>query len=127
MADGRARVGCSGWEYAHWRGDFYPPALRRPAWFEHYARTFDTVEINNTFYRLPEETTFEAWSARAPRGFVYAVKASRYLTHMKKVKDPEEPDGSSTLAAWTISCKSCLAAFDTSSSFANPGGIRRRS
>jgi uncharacterized protein YecE (DUF72 family) len=88
---GRAFVGCSGWEYKHWRGDFYPAELPRTRWFEHYAAAFDTVEINNTFYRLPEETTFMAWAARAPAGFTYAVKASRFLTHMKKLKDPEEP------------------------------------
>ena len=88
---GRAFVGCSGWEYKHWRGDFYPAEIPRTRWFEHYAATFDTVEINNTFYRLPEETTFAAWAARAPAGFTYAVKASRFLTHMKKLKDPAEP------------------------------------
>lgn len=88
---GCARVGCSGWEYKHWRGDFYPADLPRTRWFEHYAAIFDTVEINNTFYRLPEERTFAAWAERAPAGFVYAVKASRFLTHMKKLKSPEEP------------------------------------
>lgn len=88
---GRIRVGCSGWEYKHWRGDFYPAELPRTRWFEHYTATFNTVEINNTFYRLPEEETFAQWNARAPRGFLYAVKASRFLTHMKKLKDPEEP------------------------------------
>jgi len=87
------RIGCSGWEYKHWRGDFYPATIPKRRWFEHYARTFDTVEINNTFYRLPEKTTFADWAARAPRGFLYAVKASRFLTHMKKLKDPEEPLG----------------------------------
>jgi len=85
------RIGCSGWEYKHWRGDFYPVTLSKTCWFEHYAKTFDTVEINNTFYRLPEKTTFAVWAARAPRGFLYAVKASRFLTHMKKLKDPEQP------------------------------------
>src|SRR4051812_37273586 len=88
---GSLRVGCSGWEYKHWRGDFYPVELPRKRWFEHYASIFDTVEINNTFYRLPEAVTFSEWAARAPRGFLYAVKASRFLTHMKKLKDPEEP------------------------------------
>lgn len=88
---GRARIGCSGWEYKHWRGDFYPAGLPRTRWFEHYTTVFDTVEINNSFYRLPEESTFARWAARTPRGFVYAVKASRYLTHMKKLKVPEEP------------------------------------
>jgi uncharacterized protein YecE (DUF72 family) len=91
MGLGRVRVGCSGWEYQHWRGTFYPPEVPRTRWFEYYATVFDTVEINNTFYRLPEEETFAAWAARAPRGFEYAVKASRYLTHMKKLRDPEEP------------------------------------
>ena len=65
--------------------------LPQARWFEHYASVFDTVEVNNTFYRLPEATTFEMWKERAPAGFLYAVKASRYLTHMKKLKDPEEP------------------------------------
>lgn len=91
MRHGGLRVGCSGWEYKHWRGDFYPTSVPRAGWFEHYARTFDTVEINNTFYRLPVEATFAAWAARAPRRFEFAVKASRFLTHMKKLKDPEEP------------------------------------
>jgi uncharacterized protein YecE (DUF72 family) len=91
MGLGCARVGCSGWEYKHWRGDFYPTDLPRTRWFAHYAATFDTVEINNTFYRLPEESTFARWAERAPAGFIYAVKASRFLTHMKKLKDPEAP------------------------------------
>jgi uncharacterized protein YecE (DUF72 family) len=88
---GRVRVGCSGWQYRHWRGDFYPPTLPQTRWFEHYASVFDTVEINNTFYRLPERPTFAAWAERAPAGFEFAIKASRFLTHMKKLKDPEEP------------------------------------
>jgi uncharacterized protein YecE (DUF72 family) len=85
------RIGCSGWQYQHWRGDFYPAELPASRWLEYYAERFDTVEINNTFYRLPEAPTFAAWGTRAPRGFVYAVKASRYLTHMKKLKEPKEP------------------------------------
>ena len=85
------RVGCSGWQYKHWRSDFYAPSLPVSRWFEHYASVFDTVEINNSFYRLPEAATFAAWAARAPRGFLFAVKASRFLTHMKKLKDPEDP------------------------------------
>jgi uncharacterized protein YecE (DUF72 family) len=88
---GRARVGCSGWQYKHWRGDFYPTTLPQSRWFEHYAERFDTVEVNNTFYRLPERATFASWAERAPSGFEFAVKASRFLTHMKKLKDPEEP------------------------------------
>jgi uncharacterized protein YecE (DUF72 family) len=88
---GSARVGCSGWEYRHWSGSFYPVDIPKNRWFDYYASVFDTVEINNTFYRLPEERTFAAWAERAPPRFVYAVKASRFLTHMKKLKDPEEP------------------------------------
>jgi uncharacterized protein YecE (DUF72 family) len=87
----RARIGCSGWLYKHWRGNFYPASLPQKAWLEHYAQHFDTVEINNTFYRLPEASTFKEWRRRAPRDFEYAVKASRFLTHMKKLKNPEEP------------------------------------
>jgi uncharacterized protein YecE (DUF72 family) len=85
------RVGCSGWQYRHWRGDFYPAELPAARWLEYYAARFDTVEINNTFYRLPEAPTFAAWKQRVPMGFLFAVKASRFLTHMKKLKDPEEP------------------------------------
>ena len=91
MRAGTAWVGCSGWQYQHWRGDFYPAELPVSQWFEYYARHFSTVEINNSFYRLPERATFAAWRRRAPARFLFAVKASRYLTHMKKLKDPEEP------------------------------------
>jgi uncharacterized protein YecE (DUF72 family) len=86
-----ARIGCSGWQYKHWRGNFYPAMLPQKSWLEYYAQHFDTVEINNTFYRLPESSSFEEWRRRAPRGFEYAVKASRFLTHMKKLKDPDGP------------------------------------
>ena len=85
------RIGCSGWQYAHWRGDFYPAELPTSRWFAHYALTFDTVEINNSFYRLPPAETFAKWREQAPKHFLYAVKASRFLTHMKKLKDPEDP------------------------------------
>jgi uncharacterized protein YecE (DUF72 family) len=90
MDAAQVRIGCSGWQYRHWRDQFYSglPASR---WFAHYASVFDTVEINNSFYRLPEAETFARWAANAPPGFLYAVKASRFLTHMKKLKDPEEP------------------------------------
>ena len=87
----RARVGCSGWEYKHWKGEFYPDILPRHRWFRHYAGVFDTVEINNSFYRLPQTQTVRAWRLQAPADFLYAVKASRYLTHMRKLKDPAEP------------------------------------
>src|SRR3712207_1916761 len=85
------RIGTSGWIYNHWRGLFYPQTLGQSEWFSYYAREFDTVEINNSFYRLPSGETFAAWRDQAPQGFLYAVKASRFLTHLKKLKDPEEP------------------------------------
>jgi uncharacterized protein YecE (DUF72 family) len=88
---GRARIGCSGWQYQHWRGDFYRADLPQTKWLEYYASVFDTVEVNNSFYRLPETSTFARWAARVPARFQFAVKASRYLTHMKKLKDPVEP------------------------------------
>jgi uncharacterized protein YecE (DUF72 family) len=87
---GQVRIGTSGWIYKHWRGVFYPERLPAREWFAFYARSFDTVEINNTFYRLPSPAAFAAWHDQAPPGFVYAVKASRYLTHMKKLKDPAD-------------------------------------
>ncbi len=85
------RIGTSGWNYKHWRGVFYPSKLPQRGWFEHYAKSFDTVEINNSFYRLPSEETFDAWRKQAPPNFCYAVKASRYLTHFRKLKEPQEP------------------------------------
>jgi uncharacterized protein YecE (DUF72 family) len=84
-------IGCSGWQYKHWRGAFYPADLPQSRWLEYYGARFQTVEINNTFYRLPEAATFAAWKKRVPAGFTFAVKASRFLTHMKKLKDPAEP------------------------------------
>ena len=85
------RIGCSGWIYSHWRGLFYPDKLPVKRWFAYYAETFDTVEINNSFYRLPKAETFDAWRAQAPPGFRYAVKANRFLTQAKKLKDCAEP------------------------------------
>jgi uncharacterized protein YecE (DUF72 family) len=87
----RIRIGTSGWNYEHWRGTFYPAKLPSKAWFQHYCGVFDTVEINNTFYRQPDNATFDAWARQAPDGFVYAVKANRYLTHLKRLKEPAEP------------------------------------
>jgi len=87
------RIGCSGWSYPHWRGIFYPADLPESEWFGHYAAVFDTVEINNTFYHLPTTETVRLWRQQAPAAFLYAVKANRYVTHMKKLKDPQEPLG----------------------------------
>lgn len=85
------RIGCSGWVYRHWREAFYPAKLPVNRWFAHYAAEFDTVEINNSFYRLPSAQAFAAWRDRAPPGFRYAVKANRFLTQAKKLLDCEEP------------------------------------
>lgn len=85
------RVGCSGWHYKHWRGRFYPAALPVSRWLAYYMTHFDTVELNNTFYRLPQAPVFAAWRAQARRGFLYSLKASRYLTHMRKLIAPEQP------------------------------------
>jgi uncharacterized protein YecE (DUF72 family) len=84
-------VGTSGWQYRSWRGGFYPTGLPQRLWLEQYAETFRTVEVNNAFYRLPERSTFEQWRTRTPEGFCVAVKMSRYLTHIKRLRDPEEP------------------------------------
>lgn len=86
---GTIHVGCSGWVYKHWRGLFYPEGLPQKRWFARYAEEFDTVEINSSFYRLPLESTFDAWQSKAPPGFRYAVKVNRFITHMKKLLDCE--------------------------------------
>jgi uncharacterized protein YecE (DUF72 family) len=84
------RIGCSGWNYAHWRnGVFYPPRCAARHWLEFYARHFDTVEVNTTFYRLPRETSVARWVAETPPGFTFAVKVSRYVTHVKRLLDVE--------------------------------------
>ena len=82
------RIGCSGWHYKHWLGIFYPSGLPTIEMLPFYARTFDTVEINNTFYALPLEKTVQRWREIAPEDFCFAVKASRYITHVKKLGDP---------------------------------------
>jgi uncharacterized protein YecE (DUF72 family) len=82
-------IGCSGWNYPHWRERVYPKGLPARAWLEHYAKLFDTVEVNNTFYRLPSRSAVAGWVEQTPDGFIFAVKASRYLTHMKRLTDME--------------------------------------
>jgi uncharacterized protein YecE (DUF72 family) len=88
---GAARIGTSGYQYDHWKGIFYPDDLPKSQWFTYYARHFDTVEINATFYRLPAASVFDAWRAAAPAGFLYALKFSRFGTHRKRLKDPRQP------------------------------------
>jgi uncharacterized protein YecE (DUF72 family) len=85
------RIGCSGWNYKSWKGRFYPPELPTAEWLRYYAEVFQTVEVNNTFYRLPEAEVFASWRVQTPPSFLMAVKASRFLTHMKRLRDPEEP------------------------------------
>jgi uncharacterized protein YecE (DUF72 family) len=86
---GKVHIGTSGWYYKHWLGVFYPKKFPAQDMLTFYAQHFDTVEINNSFYRLPANSTFDAWRETAPEKFLFAVKGSRFITHMKKLKDPE--------------------------------------
>jgi uncharacterized protein YecE (DUF72 family) len=90
-AMGRLKIGTSGWHYEHWRGPFYPEHMDAGQMLSHYCRSFTTVEINNSFYRLPSENTLSDWRRTVPRTFCFSVKASRYITHMKKLKDFHQP------------------------------------
>lgn len=83
-------VGTSGWVFKGWKGPFYPEDMPEREFFAFYARRFRTVEINNSFYHLPADTTYEKWRQAAPKDFIYSVKASRYITHIKRLKEPEE-------------------------------------
>jgi uncharacterized protein YecE (DUF72 family) len=81
------RIGCSGWSYRDWRERFYPPGTSSARWLEHYSSVFDTVELNATFYRLPTVAATRKWAEGTPDGFLFAAKASRYLTHMRRLRD----------------------------------------
>jgi len=85
----KIHIGTSGWHYSHWKGPYYPKDLSTKDFLAHYAKEFSTVEINNTFYRLPEVATLQNWQALVPKNFLFSVKASRYITHVKKLKDPK--------------------------------------
>jgi uncharacterized protein YecE (DUF72 family) len=87
------RIGCSGWNYAHWRERVYAKGLPTRRWLEHYATLFDTVEVNTTFYRLPKRSAVAGWVEQTPESFLFAVKASRYLTHLKRLTDMESGVG----------------------------------
>jgi uncharacterized protein YecE (DUF72 family) len=87
----RVRVGTSGWQYADWRPSLYPKGLGQSRWLARYAELFDTVEVNGTFYRLPTEATVERWAETTPDEFCFAVKASRYLTHIRRLAEPRDP------------------------------------
>ena len=80
-------VGCSGWHYEHWRGLYYPQDLPKPKWLSFYAQQFDTVELNNSFYRLPSEQAFGTWRESTPDDFVFAVKVSRFITHIRRLRN----------------------------------------
>ena len=84
-------VGTSGWQYRHWKEVFYPPKLPQRGWLEYFAKRFQTTEVNNTFYNLPEASVFEHWEKTAPHDFLFALKMSRFLSHLKRLRDPEEP------------------------------------
>ncbi len=86
-------IGTSGWHYNHWSGTFYPPDLPAVEFLDFYAGQFGTVEINNSFYQLPDGSTLQSWRQSVPDDFIFSVKASRYITHMKKLKDPRDPVG----------------------------------
>lgn len=83
-------IGTSGWSYAHWKGPFYPPDINEVDMLDFYCRHFQSVEINNSFYHLPQKATLEHWRDNSPDGFLFSLKASRYITHMKKLNDPKE-------------------------------------
>jgi uncharacterized protein YecE (DUF72 family) len=87
----RVRIGTSGWQYADWRGVLYPKGLPQRAWLQRYAEVFETVELNNSFYRLPAAETFDKWKESVPQGFVLSAKLSRYLTHVRGLRDPDGP------------------------------------
>jgi uncharacterized protein YecE (DUF72 family) len=84
-------IGTSGWHYDHWRQLFYPDKLPKAKWLEFYSRHFNTVELNNTFYRLPSEAAFANWYSSSPANFAFALKVSRFITHIKRLKDIKEP------------------------------------
>ena len=87
---GRIYIGTSGWSYKHWKGNFYPGDIRQKEHFDYFKKFFKTVELNNPFYHLPPKQTFVNWKEAVADDFIYAVKASRFITHMKKLKDPTE-------------------------------------
>jgi len=86
----RSYIGCSGYHYSAWKGPFYPDDIPKKDWLGYYAERFNSVEINNSFYKVPDPETFESWKDQTPATFRFTLKGSRYITHMKKLKDPEK-------------------------------------
>lgn len=84
----KIRIGTSGWNYKHWQDTFYNKDLKQKDWLKYYAGQLSTVEINNSFYNLPEKETLKEWKETVPADFIFAIKASRYITHMKKLNEP---------------------------------------
>ena len=91
--EGKYLVGTSGWSYKHWRGAFYPDTLGAGKWLEFYAENFSTVEVNYSFYRLPSEKTLDGWVQRSPEGFKFTLKASKAITHTRKLRDCDDELG----------------------------------
>ena len=86
-------IGTSGWNYRHWKGNFYPESISQKDWFQYYIKQgFNTVELNSSFYHLPKNSTYKKWYESVPNDFVYSVKASRYITHIKKLHEAGEKD-----------------------------------
>jgi uncharacterized protein YecE (DUF72 family) len=98
---GSIRIGCSGWVYRDWRGVLYPPGLPQRSWLARYAEVFDTVEVNSTFYRLARPGAADGWLAATPPGFLFTCKASRYLTHMKRLRDMDAGASSASTPRWS--------------------------
>jgi len=84
-------IGTSGWMYDHWRGIFYPDGISQSEMLSFYAKSFDTVEVNNTFYQLPKAKSVQQWEDKVPRNFLFVIKANRYITHMKNLKEVKKP------------------------------------
>lgn len=89
----RVWVGTSGWQYPSWKGAFYPPKLDQRSWLSHYATHFSAVEVNNSFYRMPDGSTLDRWRKTTPDGFLFAMKASRLITHSRRIRGAEEAVG----------------------------------
>jgi uncharacterized protein YecE (DUF72 family) len=88
---GSLLIGTSGWQYADWRGAFYPAGVPQREWLAYYAKEFPVVEVNSTFYSLPQRKATQQWREQTPDGFLVAAKMSRFLTHIKRLRDPQEP------------------------------------
>jgi uncharacterized protein YecE (DUF72 family) len=112
------RIGTSGWNYASWRGVLYEPGVPQRLWLERYAEEFDTVELNASFYRLPSSEQFAAWKLRTPRGFAFAMKGSRFITHVKRLAGVEDATAAFRENARGLGRKAAVALWQLPPSFA---------